>query len=85
MTISLATGKSTEEEENAKYGHGGDFRPKRLADELEETLRLARHLTERLSMPAGEQVQGVRMRLVRAHALSIVDLLTDIMSDRGAR
>jgi hypothetical protein len=36
-------------------------------------------------MPAGEQVQGVRMRLVRAHALSIVDLLTDIMSDRGAR
>jgi hypothetical protein len=83
--ISLIAGRSTEEE-NATYAPGRGFQQRGPADELEEALRLARQLSDRLSMPIpGEHAQGVRMRLVRAHALSIVDLLTDIASERGGR
>jgi hypothetical protein len=52
-------------------------------DEFEEALHLARALCTRISMPIeGEQSHGVRLRLVRAQALGIVDLLTDIAGDR---
>jgi len=85
MTISLMAGMSTEEG-NATYATDRGFHPSGPADELEGALRLAEQLSERLSEPLpGEQVHGVRMRLVRAHALSIVDLLTDMASDRTAR
>jgi hypothetical protein len=59
------------------------IRPSRPTDELEEALRLAKQLCTRLSMPLeGEQAHGVRIRLVRAQALSVVDLLSDITGDR---
>jgi hypothetical protein len=52
-------------------------------DELEEALRLAIQLCTRLSTPIeGEQAHGLRMRLARAQALSVVDLLSDIAGDR---
>ena len=51
-----------------------------IIDELEGTLHLATQLSNRLSEPIdAEHAQGVRMRLVRAHALSVVDLLSDIL------
>jgi hypothetical protein len=74
MSISLAPALGSEDR---------DFRPSHSADELETALQLANLLCDRLSMPiVGEQALGVRTRLVRAHALSIVDLLTDITRDR---
>jgi hypothetical protein len=60
-----------------------DVQPSHPIDELEEALRLARQLCTRLSMPIdGEQAHGVRLRLVRAQAFSVVDLLSDMTSDR---
>jgi hypothetical protein len=74
MSISLANGLGTQDP---------ILGPSDPDDELEGSLVLAKELCSRLSMPmAGEESHGVRMRLVRAHALSIVDLLMDLTSDR---
>lgn len=59
------------------------LRSNRPIDELHEALRLAQELCDRLSTPIeGEQAHGVRMRLVRAQALAVVDLLSDITAGR---
>ena len=70
MSTSLAPG----------FGHASrGVRSNQQDDEFDEALRLATHLAARLATPfEGEHAHGVRMRLARAHALSIVDLLTDI-------
>ena len=60
--------------------------PHHAADALEEALRLAKLLSERVSKTTDEQkVIDVRLRLVRAQALSVVDLLTEILSDRARK
>ena len=57
--------------------------PSSRSDDLQDVLRLARQLAARVSMPMqDEQSHGVRLRLVRAQVLSVVDLLTDLTSDR---
>jgi hypothetical protein len=74
MTISLIPGSRPEP---------SGSRPSHRSDELGKALRLAKQLCSRLSMPLeGEQAHGVRIRLVRAQALSVVDLLSDMTGDR---
>lgn len=70
MSISLAAGLGPEPRV---------LRSSRPIDELEDVLELAKHLRDRICASIdSEQRHGVRMRLVRAQALSIVDLLTDL-------
>ena len=58
------------------------LRPSRPVDGLEDILELAKQLQDRVCEPLEDEHRlGVRMRLVRAQALSIVDLLTE-MTDR---
>jgi hypothetical protein len=65
---------------------GRGARPSHPGNELDEVLRLATHLSARLATPLeGERADGVRMRLARAHALSLVDLLTEIANDCARR
>jgi hypothetical protein len=68
-------------------GHASrGVRSSHLGNELDEALQLATHLSARLAKPLeGERADGVRMRLARAHALSLVDLLTDIATDCARR
>ena len=57
-------------------------RSSRPVDGLEDILELAKQLQDRVCVPIEQEHRlGVRMRLVRAQALSIVDLLTE-MTDR---
>ena len=72
MATSMASGLGLDDNRIVRQAH--------LVGGLEGTLRLAVQLSNRLSEPIdAEQAQGVRMRLVRAHALSVVDLLSDIL------
>jgi len=58
-------------------------RPTDLVDDLEGALQLAKQLCERLATPCeDEQAHGVRLRLLRAHAHSVVDLLHDVVNAR---
>jgi hypothetical protein len=66
--------------ESGHYSTG--VRSIRHRNAITDVLQLASELSSRLSMPIeGEQSHGVRLRLARAQALSIVDLLTDIAAD----
>ena len=81
-TVLFAVGMASSLFSESKREPAGD-EPIRPIDEVEKLLRLAEQLCTRLSIPfEGEQELGVRLRLARAQALSVVDLLKDIASAR---
>ena len=73
MLISVVAGQGPE---------SPSFPSPRPVGDLDQMLELATQLRDRACAPIeNEQRHGVRMRLVRAQVLSIVDLLTEIVAD----